>query len=88
MRVETGCQTRAPNRMPSTETKQIEIVINGEPHRVPAGATLQEILNFLQVNPEQVAIEKDRAIVRKAEWANTVVQPGAQLEIVRFVGGG
>ena len=30
----------------------------------------------------------DRAIVRKAGWANRQVSSGTQLEIVQFVGGG
>lgn len=74
--------------MPTTETKKIDIIVNGELRYVEAGANLLDVLDLLDIPPERVAIEKDRAIVRKAEWANTVVQAGARLEVVQFVGGG
>lgn len=56
--------------------------------QIPPASTLQQVLQHLRVNPEQVAVEKDRAIVRKPDWASTLIQAGAQLEIVQFVGGG
>lgn len=74
--------------MQSTQADQVEILVNGEPRSIPAHATLSEALLYLHINPERVAVEKDRIIVRRSDWAATVVQPGAQLEIVQFVGGG
>jgi thiamine biosynthesis protein ThiS len=35
-----------------------------------------------------VAVELDRKIVKRAEWDETMLRDGAQLEIVQFVGGG
>jgi thiamine biosynthesis protein ThiS len=35
-----------------------------------------------------VAVELDRSIVQRQVWDQTVVGPGAALEIVQFVGGG
>jgi thiamine biosynthesis protein ThiS len=55
---------------------------------VPSNLTLDQVLRYLDVNPEQVAVEKDRAIVRKSEWSSTLIQAGSGLEIVQFVGGG
>ncbi len=74
--------------MQITETKHIQIAVNGEDRSVPEGASLLEVLSHLGIQADRVAIEKDRAIVRKGDWAATIVQPGAQLEIVQFVGGG
>jgi thiamine biosynthesis protein ThiS len=33
-------------------------------------------------------VELNRAIVKRALWETTDVQPGAEIEIVMFVGGG
>ena len=66
----------------------IEIVVNGEPRRVPEGQTLLDLLARLDLDPARVAIELDRRIVRKPDWEGTVLSPGARLEIVQFVGGG
>ena len=74
--------------MAETGLQSIEIIVNGEPRQIPPASTLQQVLQHLRVNPEQVAVEKDRAIVRKPDWASTLIQAGAQLEIVQFVGGG
>jgi len=42
----------------------------------------------LQLDPARVAIELDRRIVKQPLWPETPVRPGAQIEIVQFVGGG
>jgi thiamine biosynthesis protein ThiS len=74
--------------MDSTETESIEIVLNGKPREVPAGLALDALLVHLEIKPDRVAIERNRAIVRKPEWPSTKIEPGDQLEIVWFVGGG
>ena len=69
-------------------TACVRILVNGEPFTCPEGSSLMGILGILGLQPDRVAIEMDRAIVRKAEWANRDVSSGTQLEIVQFVGGG
>jgi len=70
------------------ETKDIQIVVNGQVRSAPEGRTLAQLLVILGVDPELVAVELNRTIVRKPDWDSTVVGPGATLEIVQFVGGG
>ena len=74
--------------MKMSETKTIEVVLNGERRSVPASLTVDRLLVFLEMNPSRVAVELDRAIVRKSDWAAAEVRDGAQLEVVWFVGGG
>jgi sulfur carrier protein len=74
--------------MESAETKTIEVVVNGEPRRVPEGFSLDRLLLWMEIDPSRVAVERNRAIARKTEWAATRVEPGDRLEIVWFVGGG
>ena len=66
----------------------IEIVVNGENRSVPPGSTLLNLLGRLELDPARVAIELNRKIVKTPLWADTVLQPGARIEIVQFVGGG
>ena len=82
---ETGCQTR---RMESAETKTIEVVVNGEPRRVPEGIHLDRLLVLLEIDPSRVAVERNLAIARKTDWPATPIEAGDRLEIVWFVGGG
>ena len=85
MRNERECQTR---RMEISETKTIQVVLNGEPRSIPAGLTVDRLLIFLEMEPSRVAVELDREIVRKPAWAEAEVRDGAEIEVVWFVGGG
>ena len=66
----------------------IDVVVNGEPHTCPKGQTILGLLQSLQLDPSRVAVELDRRIVKQPRWTETVLNPGAQIEIVQFVGGG
>jgi sulfur carrier protein len=74
--------------MEASETKLIQIVLNGRPRDVPQGLAVDALLAFLEVKQDRVAVERNRAIVRKPEWSATRIEPGDQLEVVWFVGGG
>jgi sulfur carrier protein len=74
--------------MAAATTKQIEIVVNGQARLAPAGCTLNELLVGLEVDLARVAVELNRSIIQRQAWGQTMVGPGATLEIVQFVGGG
>jgi sulfur carrier protein len=74
--------------MAASTTKQIEIVVNGQVRLAPSGCTLRELLVWLEVDTERVAVELNRSIVQRQAWDDGTVGPGATLEIVQFVGGG
>ena len=64
------------------------VEINGENREILAGETISSLLKSLAIEPERVAVELDRKIVKRAQWDETLLRDGAQLEIVQFVGGG
>jgi sulfur carrier protein len=66
----------------------MEITLNGEKHAAPDNCTVLGLLESLEVAPDRVAVELNGAIVRKPVWAETVIIPGSQVEVVMFVGGG
>lgn len=66
----------------------MQIVINGEEREIPDGLTLRGLLEHLKLESGRVAIERNREIVKRERWATLPVEPGDQLEIVHFVGGG
>jgi sulfur carrier protein len=74
--------------MPQLKTERIGIVVNGEERQVPDGQNVRSLLAVLGIEPDRVAVELDRTIVRKADWEATAVREGSRLEIVQFVGGG
>lgn len=72
----------------STTTAELGIRLNGEIFRVPAGTTLADLVRRLELAEDRVAVELDRRIVRRAEWADRRLEAGAAVEIVQIVGGG
>jgi thiamine biosynthesis protein ThiS len=69
-------------------SKQNHVTINGDSHNFSSDATLEDVLKSLGLDPERVAIELDRGIVKRNLWSTTTFAAGAEIEIVQFVGGG
>lgn len=64
------------------------ITLNGQDRSYPAGTTLWGLVEALNLEPERLAIELNKVIVRRDAWRTTVIEDGAMIEIVMFVGGG
>ena len=70
------------------DTEMIDVQVNGELRRVPSGRSVALLLDWLKLPSERIAVELNKSIVRKRDWAATPVERGACVEIVEFVGGG
>lgn len=68
--------------------EEITIRVNGERRTVPPGTSVGELLRLLDVDARQVAVERNRTVVRREALGTTVLEDGDRLEIVTFVGGG
>ena len=53
-----------------------------------AGKTIAEYLATTNYDMKRIAVERNGDIVPKAQYGETVLQDGASLEVVSFVGGG
>jgi sulfur carrier protein len=65
----------------------MKIVINGQEQTV-APITLAVLIEQLGMKQDRVAVELNRNIVPRPQWAETNLAEGDHLEIVHFVGGG
>jgi thiamine biosynthesis protein ThiS len=66
----------------------MNVMINGEPRRVPAPTTLLDLLGHLGLDPRTVVVELNREIVRRPRLGETRLAEGDAVELVHFVGGG
>lgn len=66
----------------------MRITLNGDATELPGPTTVQALLDSLGIDGRIVAVECDMKVVRRAHYADTVIGEGAEVEIVRFVGGG
>ena len=66
----------------------IEIMVNGEPRRLPGPASASDLLRHLGLDPRTVVVELNRKIVRRPQLGETALSDGDAVELVHFVGGG
>jgi thiamine biosynthesis protein ThiS len=66
----------------------MNITINGKPKQFDAPLTVSTLIDLLQLDAERVAMELNRTVLLKEQFAATNLQNGDSLEIVQFVGGG
>jgi len=83
-----ACKLSYIYAMPNTATANSQITINGQPHAVGRDSFIGDIVAQLKLDPRKVAIELNRTIVPRSNYATTPVVPGDAIEIVGFIGGG
>ena len=66
----------------------MQLTINGEDRSFEAPLTLAALLEQLDLKLDRVAVEHNRTLLPRAQWAETSLAEGDRLEIVQFVGGG
>ncbi len=66
----------------------MRIQLNGQERQVPDGTTLAELLAELDLPGEGVAVAVDRAVIPRGDHAEHRLTEGAEVEVIRAVGGG
>lgn len=71
-----------------TTLAMLPLQVNGQARSVAAGTSVRALLESIGVDPELVAVEINRDLVRRAEHGTRLLEAGDKVEIVEFVGGG
>ncbi|MGH7782054.1 MAG: sulfur carrier protein ThiS [Candidatus Binataceae bacterium] len=66
----------------------ITITLNGEPSSIEGDAHLPALIARLKMRPRRIAVEINRQVVPKSDYAATILRAGDEVEIINFVGGG
>ena len=66
----------------------MRVYVNGESRELNGPLTLAELVTELDLPPTRIAIELNRAVVRRNDWSATTLNDDDRIEIVHFVGGG
>jgi thiamine biosynthesis protein ThiS len=66
----------------------IKVTVNGELRQVERDAAVLDLLRDLGLGERRVAVERNREIVKRDQYAATALGDGDVLEIIEFVGGG
>ena len=66
----------------------MQIEVNGEQREIPAGLTVAQLLEELDLDPRFLAVELNLQLVPRGNHADTLLAEGDRLEVVTLVGGG
>jgi thiamine biosynthesis protein ThiS len=66
----------------------LRVYVNGEARDLPEQVSLQGLIDLLGFAVQRVAAELNGIVVRRDQWAATLLHEDDKIEIVHFVGGG
>ena len=66
----------------------MRVHVNGESKELVEGLSLTDLINQLDLPFQRIAVELNKAVVRRSAWDQTVLKDDDRIEIVHFVGGG
>lgn len=66
----------------------MRLQINGDEKEFAEALSLADLIAKLGMKADRVAVELNREIVSRSQWAETSLRDGDKLEVVHFVGGG
>lgn len=66
----------------------MQIELNGKPHPLPDGATLEQLLAGLSLAGKAVAVAVNRQVVPGARWPTHALAEADKVDVVRAIGGG
>ncbi|MEW6428322.1 MAG: sulfur carrier protein ThiS [Thermodesulfobacteriota bacterium] len=64
------------------------ITLNGKQRQTAPDATVATLITELGLDADLVVAEYNRNILQREEYETTVIADGAEIELIRFVGGG
>jgi len=66
----------------------MNITVNGKSLEIEENANILQLLSHLDLHPQRVAVEVNRAIVKRGVYESHTLAKGDEIEILQFVGGG
>jgi sulfur carrier protein len=66
----------------------MQIIVNGEPHKVSAGLTAAQLVDLLELGGRRLAMEINREILPRSQFTAHALCEGDRIEIVQAIGGG
>jgi sulfur carrier protein len=66
----------------------VKVLVNGEPTELAPGATVESVLDALELPARGVAVAVDAEVVPRGQWAAHELDEGARVEVLRAIQGG
>lgn len=66
----------------------MEILLNGVAHPLQDTSSVTELVASLKLTQQSIAVAVNRQVIPRQNWANCILQPQDQVDVVRAIGGG
>lgn len=66
----------------------MQIIVNGESREVSSGLTAAQLVDLLELGGRRLAMEINREILPRSQYAGHALRDGDRIEIVQAIGGG
>jgi sulfur carrier protein len=66
----------------------IKIFLNGEIRQLAGEIDLDRLLDYFSLPKQRIAVEINKAVIRRPDWPHTLINDNDKIEVVHFVGGG
>ena len=66
----------------------MNVTVNNQLKSIAEGTTLSDLIQQMGLNEKRIAIEYNRIILSREQFADTILCADDKIEIVNFVGGG
>lgn len=66
----------------------MNLQVNGQPREMPDDASLQELLDALDVAAVGTAVALNSEIISRGRYADTLLEEGDDIQVVHIVAGG
>ena len=66
----------------------MRVLVNGEVREVPEGTTVAALLDRMDLGGRRLAVERNREIVPRSAYVQTLLHDQDRIEVVHAVGGG
>jgi sulfur carrier protein len=66
----------------------MNVLVNGKPTELAAGATVAAVLESLELPDRGVAVAVDAEVVPRGQWPEHELNEGARVEVLRAIQGG
>lgn len=71
-----------------TDAAVVEFTVNGEPHSVPAGTTVEGVVSRFTTTQTGFAVARNGEVVPRSAWPDTPIIPGDRVDVVTVAQGG
>ncbi len=66
----------------------ISIQLQGKPHQIPSGSSIQDLLEQVGLGSKPVVVERNKIALFPRDYVDTLLEDGDSIELITIAAGG